>query len=61
MTDYLQRIRAMSDADLVAELGIARSILRAIEQLRPEQQEGHGVEVAKLRLIERELLRRGDR
>lgn len=58
---YRAAVERFTDEELREELAGTREVMRAVERHASHLQTGHGVLVARHRILEREILRRGER
>jgi len=58
-TQYKAAVERFTDEELREELAGRREVMRAVERQPSHLQAGHGVLVARHRILEREILRRG--
>lgn len=57
-TQYKAAVERFTDEELREELAGTREVMRAVERQPSHLQAGHGVLVARHRILEREILRR---
>jgi hypothetical protein len=55
---YKAEVQRLTDEELREELAGTREVMRAVERQPSHLQAGHGVLVARHRILEREILRR---